>query len=315
MTTTTNFKKAGSRTRSLALEALCTLMVFLMASETWGYTINRQRHKELTYWERCNLETSRQIRLQKEQEIQRKEEEQIRKMEQRESEAKSRVAQTRQEGGRILDETFPYIQEIQDAYHFATRSIKDWTETTGEEIPDDLKARGAKYRATAMRLESSYKNLSGLVQSTDVAAAETLRQIQSLKSEAVSAARDGERLCTSVIDLYVSTGQADLQEIGERIKHVSADLDWSRATADPETFAELDATRKELLRKREACGTALSTLSAGGGYGAEDAEWDARFRTVQEQLSKIETLEADVESFAVQVAALSGNGKKNSPQR
>ena len=77
----------------------------------------------------------------------------------------------------------------------------------------------------------------------------------------------------------------------------------------------LDETRKELLRKRESCGTALSTLSAGGGYGAEDAEWDARFRTVQEQLSKIETLEADVESFAVQVAALSGNGKRNSPRR
>ena len=178
MTTTTNFKKAGSRNRSLVLAALGTLIVFLMASETWGYTVNRQRHKELTYWERYNLEVSRQIRLQKEQEIQRQEAEKRRKMEQREIEAKSRVAQTRQEGERILDET-----------------------------------------------------------------------------------------------------------------------------------------RKELLRKRESCGTALSMPSAGGGYGAEDAEWDARFRTVQEQLSKIETLEADVESFAVQVAALSGNGKKNSPRR
>ena len=315
MSTSAKIGKMHFRRIFQSIEALCTLALFLPTAETCGYNVNRQRHKELTWTERENLQRSREIQREKELEVQRQEEEKRRKMERRENEAKSRVEQTRRDGARILDETFPYIQKVQDAYHFATQSIKDWAETTSEDIPEDVKTRGAKYRATALRLANAHKNLSGMIQSSEVAAAETLRQIQALKSDAVAAAKDGERICDCVIDLHVAAGQDDLQEIGERIKHVSADLDWSRGTTDPETFSELDATRKELLRKKEACDTALANASSGSGYGAEATDWNGRLRTVQAQLAKLETLEADVESFAVQVAALSGKGKKTPARR
>ena len=125
----------------------------------------------------------------------------------REEEAKRRIEQGRAQGILELDEVVPFVQRCRDALSFATRTAKAWSELRSKTVPPELMSQGKQYRSRVAAIEKSYQDCGNMIRSPTHVVDDARRQIATLKMNAESVARDGDRFCHSVLGLYMVEGR------------------------------------------------------------------------------------------------------------
>ena len=171
---------------------------------------------------------------------QEKREEQER-MRRREDEAKARIRQGRNQGERDLADVAPSVQRCRDALSFATQTAKAWSEQHSQTVPSELMSQGKKYRDRVAAIEKSYQDCGSALRSQTYVVNDVLNRIATLKTNAESAARDGDRFCFSVLGLYADEGREGLRSVDDELKASSDSIDRMR-----------NAVRQMAIRDRKA---------------------------------------------------------------
>lgn len=215
--------------------------------------------------------------FQKEQErMRRREEEQQERMRRREEETKRRIRQGRDQGERDLADVAPAVQRCRDALSFATQTAKAWSEQRSKTVPPELMSQGNQYRSRVVVIEKSFRECGSMLHSSNYVVNDVLNRIATLKMNAESVAREGDRFCLSVLNLFADEGRESLRGIDGDLKASAGSVSRIRGAIQQMTILDLKAANERREAREKAAKSSEQIKSA------MESENDARRRRARE---------------------------------
>lgn len=186
----------------------------------------------------------------------------LERIRQREAEAKRRIEQKRDRGSDELKEVAPSVQRCRENLSFATQTAKTWSEQRLRMVPTELMSQGKKYRDRVAAIEKTYQECGSMLHSSSYVMTDVLNRIATLKASAESTARDGDRFCLSVLNLYADEGRESLRGIDMDLKSSSGSVSRIRGAIQQMTVRDLKAANERREAREKAARASGQTKSA-----------------------------------------------------